>query len=301
MRIMKRGEIWYQRRRVPVRFQPVESRREIWLSLHTDSETVAKQKAPITWQEQINAWEAKLAGDDDDAERRFEAARELAQLRGMRYLPTRQVAELPRESLLERIEAIPDRNGSVDVREAAALLGTVAEPPIKISRALKIYWDLAKDRTLAKSPDQLRRWENPRKKSIGNLISVIGDKPLSEITADDMLSFRDWWLNRIQARDLTANSANKDLPHIGDVLKTVNKMKRLGLTLPLSDLSFKEGKKGKRPAFSDIWIREKLLAYGALDGLNAEARTILLVMINTGLRPSEIAGLRPDEIKLDAP
>lgn len=299
MRIMKRGEIWHQRRRVPVRFRSVETRREIWQSLHTDSETVAKQKAPIIWQEQLNAWEAKLAGEDEDAERRFEAARDLAQLRGMRYLPVRKVAELSRDALLDRIETIPERKGVIDSREATAILGTTPEPPIRISRALTLYWQLAKDRTLAKSPDQLRRWENPRKKAIANLISVIGDKPLAEITGDDMLDFRDWWLERMRAEHLTANSANKDLTHLGDVLKTVNSMKRLGLTLPLSELSFKEGKTGKRPAFSDGWIRDKLLAANALDGLNDEARGIFLVMINTGMRPSEIAGLRPDEIKLE--
>lgn len=301
MSVLKRGDTWCIRRRVPARFKPVEQRSEIWISMHTDSERVASQKAPIVWQEQINSWEAKLAGDDADAERRFEAARELARLSGMRYLPAQKVAQLPQDALLDRIEAIPERNGQVDLREAAAILGTVREPPIRISRALKLYWDLAKDRTLAKSPDQLRRWQNPRKKSIANLISVIGDKPIAEITGDDMLSFRDWWLDRIQTEKLTANSANKDLTHIGDVLKTVNRMKRLNITLPLSDLSFKDGKKGKRPAFSDDWIRDRLLAPGALDGLNPEARTILLVMINTGLRPSEIAGLRPDEIKLSDP
>lgn len=299
MRIMKRGEVWYQRRRVPVRFRRVEARGEIWLSLHTDSESIARQKAPIVWQEQINAWEAKLAGEDEDAERRFAAAQELAQLRGYRYLPAGNIAQLPRDELLNRIEAVPVRNGKVDTIEAAAVLGGVPKPPITFSRALKLYWELARDRTINKSSDQVRRWENPRKKAIRNLIAVIGDKPISDLNGDDMLEFRNWWLERMQHEKLTPNSANKDLTHIGDVLKTVNRMKRLGLVLPLTDLAFKEGKKRTRPSFSDAWIRDKLLAPGALDGLDDEARTIVLVMVNTGLRPSEIAGLRPSEIQLE--
>jgi len=68
------------------------------------------------------------------------------------------------------------------------------------------------------------------------------------------------------------------------VLKTVNTMKRLGLSLPLGELSFKEGEKLTRPPFSEDWIRTRLLATGALDGLNGQARALLLGMINTGLR-----------------
>lgn len=105
---------------------------------------------------------------------------------------------------------------------------------------------------------------------------------------------------RLQEEELTANAANKDLTHIGDVLKTVNRMKRLGLVLPLSDLSFKEGEAKKRPRFSEKWVRERLLAPGALAGLNEEARAIFLVMINTGARPSEIAGLTTGCIHLAA-
>jgi len=99
---------------------------------------------------------------------------------------------------------------------------------------------------------------------------------------------------------LTANSANKDLIHLGEVLKTVNKMKRLGLDLPLDGLAFKEGEKSERPPFSDDWIRSKLLAPDALMSLNPEARAILLGMINTGYRPSEAACAAPDQFCLEA-
>lgn len=77
-------------------------------------------------------------------------------------------------------------------------------------------------------------------------------------------------------------------------------MKRIGLVLPLDGLSFKEGDAGQRSPFSPEWIQDKLLAPGALDGLNSEARGIFLTMVNTGARPSEIANLTRDRIKLDA-
>ena len=299
MSVVRRGSTFHLRKRVPLRYRRVEPRETVWISLHTDSESVAKSKAPVAWQHLVEGWEARLAGDTGDAERRFEAARELAAARGFRYLPAAQVASLPREELLDRIEAVPLRNGQPDRKEAAALLGGAQEPKITISRALALYWKLAADRTIGKSEDQMRRWRNPRIKAVNNFLAVVGDKTLAEISGDDMLDFRNWWIERMDAEDLTPNSANKDLIHLGDVLKTVNKMKRLGLVLPLTDLSFKEGEKRSRPPFSVAWIRDKLLAPGALDGLNLEARCILLGMVNTGYRPSEGACLTAAQIRLD--
>ncbi|GGE15182.1 integrase [Primorskyibacter flagellatus] len=244
--------------------------------------------------------EAKQAGDTADAERRYEAARRLAKSRGFRFLAADRVAELPREELLARVEAVPAPAGEPDAIEAAAVLGGAQEPPIIVTRALELYWTLAADKKRGKSPDQLRRWENPRKKAVKNFVEVVGDKALPEITPDDMLDFRGWWMERLESHNLTPNSANKDLIHLGEVLKTVNRMKRLGLVLPLTDLSFKEDEAKTRPPFSESWIREKLLAPGALNGLNTDARCILLGMVNTGYRPSEGAALTAATIRLDS-
>ena len=77
-----------------------------------------------------------------------------------------------------------------------------------------------------------------------------------DITADDMLDFRQWWIDRIVTEGLTANSANKDITYVVIILKTVNSMKRLGADLPLSDLAIKEGAKRTRSSFSVEWIRK---------------------------------------------
>jgi hypothetical protein len=164
MTIVRRGSNFHLRRRVPLRYRRVEPRVTVWISLHTDSETVAKQKAPLTWQHHVEAWEARMAGDTGDAERRFETARELAAVRGYRYLPAGQVATLPREELLSRVEAIPVRNDKPDMVEATAILGGASEPPITVSRALELFWTLTGDQVIGKSEDQVRRWKNPRRR-----------------------------------------------------------------------------------------------------------------------------------------
>lgn len=296
----KKGTL-YMIRRVPKRYEPVEpERRLLWINLNTDSMSAAKAKAEIVWQGMVESWEAKLAGDTDDAEQRLDAAKRLAASRSLRFLKAEDVARLPLREIVDRAKMAEGREGKPDRVEARAVLGGAEEPKITVSKALDEYWTLSREQTLGKSPDQLRRWRNPRMKAVKNLIDVIGDKALDEITGGDTLDFRAWWLDRIENEGVNPQTANKDLIHLGGVLKLVNRMKRLGLVLPLSDLSFKKGEKVRREPFSRAWIEEKILAPGALDGLNLEARTILKVMINTGARPSEIANLRPDHVQLDA-
>ena len=234
-----------------------------------------------------------------DYDERLSSAKHLAGIRGFRYLPAAKVAKLPPDQFYDRVRKSMRKDGKIDMREAEALLGAVPKPKLTLSQCLKEFWKLADDRTVGKSEDQIRRWRNPRIKAIKNLISVIGDQEISAITGDDMLDFREWWMDRIRTEGLTPNSANKDLIHVANVLRTVNKMKRLGLDLPLSDLSIKEGETKTRPAFSVEWIKGKLLAPGALDGLNPEARAIFLGMVNTGARPSELAALTAAQIRLD--
>ncbi len=86
--------------------------------------------------------------------------------------------------------------------------------------------------------------------------------------------------------------------HVAHTFNVVNEALGLGLSLPFGKLTIKATGKGQRRPFSDRWIREVLLKPGALDGLNRQARTIVLMCINTGARPSEIAGLMTHHIHL---
>ena len=294
-----RGKMYSLRRRVPERYSSVDTRDEVWVSLHTDSLTQAKEKASKVWEEHIAGWEARLSGRSADASKHFDAVRELAKAKGVKYVPVGQVANLPIDELLERIEAIGQVKGTPSHADAQAMLGAIDTPSLLLSEALEEYWDLAKDKVLKKSPDQLRRWRNPRIKAVNNFIRVVADKPIADISRDDMLDFRKWWLMKVSVEKRDPSTANKDFTHLGSVLKTVNNMKKLGLDLPLGGLGLKEGKRKPRPQFSVEWIKTKLLAPGALDQLEPQARGIFLAMINTGARPSELANLMPDHIVLE--
>jgi len=287
------------RRRVPRKYASVEPREFIWVSLETDSPAVAAARAITTWQGQIARWDAMLAGDTTEPQAKLDAARNLTNSKGFVYTPAKALLELSVDQILQRVEAIAVQKGIPNLREAEALLGTLHDPGIKITGALDMFWHLTSSDLNGKSSDQIRRTRNPVNKAVKNLIAVIGDKRIETITRHDMLDFRDWWAERLEKEDLTTNSANKDLTHIGKVLKRVNELKRLGIDLPLGGLAFKQGEAERRPPFSSEWIRTRLLAPGALSGLNTEAKCILLGMINTGYRPSEGAALLSQHIQLE--
>jgi len=299
MKPVLRNNTYHLRRRVPARFASVEDRREVWVSLKTDSLEVARAKAPSAWAEMLEAWELMLAGDVDDGEARLSAAVSIAQRRGFKYLPAADVAQLPLPDVVSRIEAAHARPGKPNLMEARALLGAVNTPDLRVSDAMQFYLTSEKHRTLGKSKDQLRRWLNPRKKAVRNFITVNGDIALQDIEPRHMQDFADWWTDRVFNEGLSAETANKDIVHVSDIFRTTNKKKRLNLYLPLDGWMLNRGDVVSRPPFSTKWICTRLLKDGALMGLNAEARHIVLGMINTGYRPSEGASLTGDTIHLD--
>lgn len=76
----------------------------------------------------------------------------------------------------------------------------------------------------AYSPDQIRKWRNPKKRAIANLIAVVGDKAMTDITRADTLAFRDHRRERVLAGDVDVGTAHKDIGHISKMLRT--KMRR---------------------------------------------------------------------------
>lgn len=299
MQVFQRGRNFSMRKRVPKRYRTIEPRADVVVSLHTDSLTAARMKAEAVWAEMVEGWEARLAMSGGDATARFESAREIAQRRGFAYVPLAKLPEVDQEEFQRRVEAIGGTEFDPDPVEAEALLGAVEPPSLTVNEALKTYWALAADRIVGKSPDQIRRWENPRKKAVKNFVGVVGNLPLNKLKRAEFLAFREWQIAKVQDGKITAGSANKDIIHLGDVLRTVDELRGLGLDFPMHRLTLKEGEAKKRPPFSREWIETRLLKPGALDGMNAEASGILRMMVNTGARPSEICNLTGETIHLN--
>ncbi|MBL4917119.1 hypothetical protein [Szabonella alba] len=223
MTIQKRGQTFYLRKRVPQRYNRVEDRDMIFLSLHTDSESVASIKATKIWADMIEACEAKMPKPSSAWRPPAIWPRSAASASSP---PIRSPA-CPVDEIVERVEKSLKPSGRVDRLEAEALLGGAKPPRLTVSRALERYWTVAKVKTLGKTEDQIRRWENPRKKAVANFIEVIGDISLDEITTRDLFKLREWWVEKMGDDGLSANSANKDFVHLTSILRDVCRSKEI--------------------------------------------------------------------------
>ena len=293
MATLKRGKIFYLVKRVPTDVAHLDTRKIVQISLKTDSGKEAAIKAVDVEEALMAYWDA-LRRNEGDPER-YKALVKIAAARNLSYRPLRELyAAGGLEELLSRIQGLSDQDAA-NATLVDASLGGQARPALTLSMLPALYFDYEQDKVLGKSEDQKRRWRNPRIKAFKNLAHVLGDKDVHKLTREDALRFRDWGQGRVMD-GMTPNSANKDLSYILSTLRKVIDRQRLPIDNPFFDLKFSEVKKS-RPPFSQVWIAENFTVE-KLNGLNDQARDVLLVMINTGCRPSEICGLLTDDIRL---
>jgi integrase len=150
------------------------------------------------------------------------------------------------------------------------------------------------------SPNQQRKWTSAKKRAVEILIERSGDKALHELSRDDALSYVDWWEDRVLDEGISSGTANKSISHVGGMIRQVNKRGKLGLDNVFAGTRLEGGKDGSRSPFKVEFIRDVILAEGALAALNDEARDVVYIAMETGARSSEIVNLSRQQIMLDA-
>jgi len=300
-----RGKTWYLKRRVPKRYAAVETRSQIWDSLKTDSYTVALQKSAGIWLSYVEAWEAKLAGRDGDAAERFRAAQQLADIQGFQFLSIDEVEKAPLTEVLERVEASRRADGTPDDAVAAALLGTVEEPKLRLSGLIAQVEVLAAHDNRFKNTEQMRLWRSPRQRAVNNLREAIGkDVEVASITRAHATAHKKWWQARMAREGQSAETANKDFNYLSGMLTRF--YEDLELEDPphpyagvrIKDRHTQPNQKSEVPV---DWILEKWFSPDAFEGLNEQARDILLISIETGCRQNEIYNLPGSALRLEGP
>jgi integrase len=123
---------------------------------------------------------------------------------------------------------------------------------------------------------------------------------VTEVTEDDGLDYVEWWRGRIVRGDALPKTANRDIGQLSRMLKDVSVRRRLKIPDIFKGLRLRGETEKVRVPYETDYIQNKLLAAGALDGLNEDARHVLFVAADTGLRPSEIVNLTEATICLDA-
>lgn len=301
MGIQNKGGRWIFVKRVPKRFQHVDSRTFARIALNTDSKSEAERKAPAIEAEVMAFWEALAAGQGEDAQRRYDAARTLAEAHGFQYMPLPDVINLPFDQFYDRLGSAYGFDPETRPKAITdAVMGRVPVPSTTISTAFDEFFDFTEDRRSGRSESQIKLWRNERARIIRYFIDAVDDLPMHEITREHALKFRRWWQDKIASEQRDPGTANKAFGIISDVFQTWSELKGLHVENPFKGLLLKASKKMKGVPFSTTWIKSRLLAPGALEGLNTPARDALLVMINTGARPAEIIDALGDDFHVDA-
>ena len=242
-------------------------------------------------------WRGLVEGKAQEAADRYAAARRRARVLGFDYVETNELATRVTAEVVERFEKLA---GFVhDPTARAALLGYEQRPAVKLSELFPRFEKMSVNYTKDKSPGQLRVWQNGYKLAMNCFIEVVGDKALHEITHADVLDYIEWLEDRIAEEEIVVVTANQQMSRVSRMVKELNRKLRLGVPNLFADMTIRGAKNITRPPFDPKWVQEKILAEGALMGLNDEARRAIMLIADTGLRLSEAIHLNEKTIHLD--
>lgn len=193
--------------------------------------------------------------------------------------------------------------------DIAATLGATQAPDeedtaagIMVSRMLEEYEQIRTSELARKSPRQLAKWRVRRQSALDIFVIVIGgDKPFRQLTRKDAHAFRKHWQKRIDDGEIRINSANRQIRNVSglySVLKDYHQVDGPGI---FERIRIPGGEEGKRLPFDPAFVQTHYLAEGQFAELNPEARRIIYLCIETGLRLSEACALDRSTIHLDGP
>jgi hypothetical protein len=214
-------------------------------------------------------WRSHASGTPD--KQRWQDAVTIARSNGLDYLTPVEAAQRQIEELLARIETLKVGDRKTDVAIVDAVLGAVDKPRVMLSDLFTEYEKTQQTPLSKMSPNQKRKWTNAKKRAVEILIEQRGDKALQDITRADAVAYADFWEGRTIAEGISPSSANKNISHIGGMIRAVDKRLKLGLDHVFSGTRLEGGRDGNRSPFTVEHIRNVILAPGALDGDRAPA------------------------------
>lgn len=304
--LVMRSGVYHYKRRIPASVRRVDDRGEhVRKSLKTDDLAKARALRDILEAADDELW-ASLLGDvpRDAAHASYRLAVKRATALGFTY---RLAANMPAtetlDGLARRLEAI--LGSAAPAAVAPGLLGLVDRPEVPISKAWELYRDeIAPHAVAGKSAGQRKRWTLTKKTSVDAFIEVTGDLPMPAIDRDAARKFYDHFMRRLAPSEgpatASASLGNRRLGDLRGLYRDYfNHIGEHDRPNPFDKLTYREPRKRrKRPSIALDWILSTILAPGALAGLNAEARGIVLMVAAIGARPSEICNLVADQIVL---
>jgi hypothetical protein len=242
-----RSDIFWFEKRIPKELQEALGSHRYRVSLDTSDPIIAKARAKrkdIDLKSEWSALKEALAGGPKGE---YEKAIQRAVMLGLTYTDVSNLKGNPK-AVVDRALAIGPDASEEDV---VAAFGLVAKPSLMLSQMCEVNEELVQFDIRQKSPDQMRKWRVQRTRAASNLIAVVGDMPLDQLTREHALTFKEWWRNRIEVEGLQANTANKDLTCLQGIWRSINDRKMMGLPDLWAKTAFRHSKTTKtRPPFS---------------------------------------------------
>lgn len=245
-------------------------------------------------------WRGLEAGQSAEATRRFVEARDRARRLGLAYITASDLSGRDLSQILARIEALIGRERLDDPREVAAVLGGETPPALLVSGLVQAFESINAPRLASYAPDQVRKWRAPRELVARSLAEVIGDRSISSLTRSDALDFRAALQSRVLAGEIDIATANKRIGTLSAMVKEIDRQHRLGVGTVFSELRIGGETVGQRKAVPGEWVQRVLMADGALECISPDARRLVCLLADTGLRLSEACALTRETIILDA-
>ena len=297
---------WFLVRRVPGEFSAYDSRNPVRISTGIRivddprgvraAEVVSKLHAEL-----VQYWQDKHCGRDRDAEKRYQHACERARSLGLNYVPAVEAAStLPIEDILRRFESLVRREAAESVPEVTAVLGGVPAPVITTDVMIDEFEQIVRASLASKSDRQKKKWRKPRETALEVFVDLVGSRAIASLTRADALKLRSHWQDRVVAGEVKIGTANKCIGHIGTMFRAINESKQLNLPAIFDRIRISGGKDGQRLAFAPVFVQDRILAEGVFDDLNPEARRVIYLVVETGVRLSEAISLSAATIRLEA-
>ena len=155
-----------------------------------------------------------------------------------------------------------------------------------LSEALELYLRL-------KGVNKGKVFRRGAERNIQSVVDVLSDRPLDEYSSSDAAAYRDYLLKR----GLTTNSVKRNFATIRSVINLAIQEHGLECRNPFSKVclpDLDDAKKRKPIPIENIKeIQRECMS------IDDEARWLVALISDTGMRLSEAAGLHVDDIKLD--
>ena len=325
---VNRGGVWYFYRRVPSQYAHIDPRKTVSIStgipIWQDPHGQRASELVQQYDQSLQAyWRNSTVGQVAIDPHTLHSVKARAQQLNHTYMPTESLLGLQHTELFARFQALGRAYGFDTLsktsptppiqHDATALLGlplaptpqtsdAEEEPLIMASAMLNEFERINAAMLAQKSERQLAKWKVRRQSALDIFLKCIGgDKPFLKLTRADAHKFRNHWQTRIKNGEIRINSANRHMTQLIGLYACLKDYLQLDGPSIFEKLRIRGGKDGKRLAFPTDFVQSHFLAEGVFDSMNEEARRIVFLIIETGIRLSEACALTEQHIHLNSP